>query len=191
VNGKKLVLFLGRLHQKKGLELLIHAFARVADRCPDAHLVLAGNGDRRYMETVTQMVNECGVASRSTITGWLEDDDKLAALADADLFVLPSLGENFGIAVVEAMACGLPVVISDKVGIWQDVAESEAGIIVHCDSDEIASAIERLVGDSKLRTRLGRNGKNLAGAQFTMDRMAERMEIEYQALFVNAQRQDV
>jgi len=186
MDGKSLVLFLGRFHQKKGLELLVGAFARVAKRCPSAHLVLIGSGDRSYVERITQMVGDSGLAHRSTITGQLDEADKLAALADADLFVLPSFGENFGIAVVEAMACGLPVLVSDKVGIWRDVAKSEAGIVTHCDSNEISDAIETLVDDPGLRTTLGRNGRRLVETEFNMDRMAERMEIEYLKLCVSA-----
>ena len=184
--GKRIVLFLGRFHQKKGLELLVGAFARVVSQCPEAHLVLAGSGERSYVEEITKMVDDCGLVHRSTVTGRLEDRDKLAALADADIFALPSLGENFGIAVVEAMACGLPVLISDKVGIWQDVAGSEAGIVTQCDSNAIADAIQNLVDDPGLRTKLGRNGKELVQAQFNMDRVAERMESEYRALCVNS-----
>ena len=180
-----MVLFLGRLHQKKGLELLVGAFARVATKCPSAHLVLIGSGDRSYVERITQMIGDSGVAHRSTITGQLEEADKLAAFADADLFVLPSFGENFGIAVVEAMACGLPVVVSDKVGIWQDVAKAKAGIVTQCDSNEISDAVETLVNDPGLRATLGRNGRRLVETEFNIDRMAERMEIEYRTLCAN------
>lgn len=180
--NKTLILFLGRFHQKKGLELLINAFALVANRCPIAHLVLAGSGDQDYIKHITQSLNDIGLDIRSTITGQLNDDEKLAALADADLFALPSHGENFGLAVVEAMACGLPVLISDKVGIWQDVAKFEAGIVTQCDSSKIADAMEKLVNDPGLRIKLGLNGKKLVEAQFNIDRMAERMEIEYQSL---------
>lgn len=180
--GKTAVLFLGRFHQKKGLELLIEAFSRVATRCANAHLVLAGTGDRDYVGRIVGMLRDNGVFDRTTMTGELSDEEKLAALADADLFVLPSHGENFGISVVEAMACGLPVLISDKVGIWREIAEAEAGIITPCDSDEISDAMEALINDQARRIRLGQHGKRLVEMQFTTDRMAEKMETAYQAL---------
>ncbi len=180
--GKTLILYLGRFHQKKGLELLIDAFSRVASRCANAHLVLAGTGDRQYVERIIQMLRDLGVAGRSTITGQLSDVEKLAALADADLFVLPSHGENFGYSVVEAMACGLPVLISDKVGIWQEVAEAEAGIVTRCHSGQIADAMEKLVNDAGLRVKLGIYGKRLVEMQFSTVQMAERMEVAYQSL---------
>ena len=182
MTGKSLILHLGRLHQKKGLDLLIEAFSRVAGRRNDAHLVLAGSGDSDYVMRIAQMLRDRGVFDRATITGQLDDDEKFAVLRDADVFVLPSYGENFGISVVEAMACGLPVVISDKVGIWREIAEAEAGIVTTCQSEKIADAIERLLDDPGLRMALGRHGKTLVGAQFSVDRMAERMETAYQAL---------
>ena len=179
--GKSLILYLGRLHQKKGLELLVEAFSRVAARRDDAHLVLAGSGDSDYVMRITKMLRDLGVFDRTTITGQLDDDEKLAVLRDADVFVLPSYGENFGISVVEAMACGLPVLISDKVGIWREIAEAEAGIVTTCQSEKIANAIQMLLSDPGLRMALGQRGKMLVGAQFSIDRMAERMETAYQS----------
>ncbi len=186
MDHKAIVLFLGRFHQKKGLELLIDAFVQVANRCPNAHLVLAGSGDYDYMKRIIKMLHNVGITHCSTITGQLDNDAKFAALADADIFTLPSYGENFGLAVVEAMACGLPVLISDKVGIWQDIAKFEAGIVTPCDSNKIADAMVKLVNDHELRIMLGQNGKKLVEAQFTIDQMAEKMEIEYHKLCVNA-----
>ena len=182
LNNKSLVLFLGRFHPKKGLELLIDAFSRVSDRCPDVHLVLAGSGESGYTKQIVQMLSDASLTHRSTVTGSLDNEEKLAVLVDADIFTLTSHGENFGIAIVEAMACGLPVLISDKVGIWRDVAKAEAGIVTQCDSNKIADAIEKLVNDSSQCVTLGRNGKKLVEAQFTIDRMAEKMEFEYKKL---------
>jgi glycosyltransferase involved in cell wall biosynthesis len=179
MSNKVLVLFLGRFHQKKGLELLIYAFAAVSERCPKAHLVLAGSGDLEYVSSLIQIISDLGLTNCSTVTGQLSEDDKLSALADSDLFVLPSHGENFGIAVVEAMASGLPVLISDKVGIWPTVVESDAGIVTVCDAAKIADAIVLIVNNPDLREKLGRNGRILAQRQFSLDRMAEKMEIEY------------
>ena len=180
--GKFLILYLGRLHQKKGIKLLVEAFSRVAGHRDDVHLVLAGSGDSDYVMRITNMLRDLGVSDRATITGQLDEGEKLAVLRDADVFVLPSYGENFGISVVEAMACGLPVLISDKVGIWREIAEAEAGIVTTCQSEKIVDAIERLLNDPGLRMALGQHGKTLVGAQFSIDRMAERMETAYQAL---------
>ncbi len=180
--GKVLILFLSRFHQKKGIELLIDAFARAKSRGTDAHLVLAGSGDSDYVKRVSQKVRDAGLSGCTTITGQLSEEDKFAALADADLFVLPSFGENFGLAVVEAMACGLPVLISDKVGIWPEIAEAEAGMVTPCDPDKISDAIDRLVYEPEWRAILGGRGRKLVHKRFSMDRMAERMERAYQSL---------
>ena len=180
--NKILILFLGRFHQKKGLESLIKAYAMVAKSCPNVHLILAGSGDQDYIKHISMRLNDTDLTSRSTITGQLNEDQKLAVLACADLFVLPSHGENFGLAVVEAMACGMPVLISDKVGIWPEVAEYEAGLVTTSDPSQIAGAMETLVNDAALRMKLGQNGRRLVEERFNIDIMAKKMEAEYQSL---------
>jgi glycosyltransferase involved in cell wall biosynthesis len=180
--GKSLILHLGRIHQKKGLDLLVEAFSRVAARRDDVHLVLAGSGDKGYVMQITKMLHDLDVFDRTTITGQLDEDEKLAILRDADIFVLASYGENFGISVVEAMACGLPVIISDKVGIWSEILEANAGTVTKCQPEEIADAIENLLNDSGLRMAMGQRGKTIACDKFSSDRMSECMETAYQAI---------
>jgi len=114
-----------------------------------------------------------GVAGDIVWTGFLEGREKLAALADADLFVLPSYSENFGLAVVEAMACGVPVVISDHVGIHREVAAAGAGYVVPCDATALADAIARLVKAPESRARLGARGRRVVQERFSMDAMTE------------------
>jgi len=182
--GKTLILFLGRFDQKKGIELLVASFNELALRRTDVHLLLVGGGDSDYINKIMGMLRDRGIAHRSTYTGMVSEQEKIRALTDADIFVLPSHGENFGIAVVEAMACGIPVIISDQVGIWQEVAEAEAGIVTRCDSAEIILAMEELVGNPFRMRRLGENGKKLVAMQFTQGRMAERMEKAFNRLIV-------
>lgn len=180
--GKSLILHLGRIHQKKGLDLLVEAFSRVAARRDDVHLVLAGSGDNGYVKQINKMLRDLDVFDRTTITGQVDEVEKLAILRDADIFVLASHGENFGISVVEAMACGLPVIISDKVGIWSEILEASAGTVTKCQPEEIADAIENLLNDSGLRMAMGQRGKTIACEQFSSDRMSESMETAYQAI---------
>ena len=182
--GKTLILFLGRFDQKKGVELLVESFSELALSRADVHLLLVGGGDGDYINKIMGMLQDRGITHRSTYAGMISEQEKIEALTDADIFVLPSRGENLGIAVVEAMACSIPVIISDQVGIWQEVAEAEAGIVTRCDSAEIISAMEELVGDPFRMRRLGENGKNLAAMQFTQGRMAERMEEAFKRLIV-------
>lgn len=127
--GKRIVLFLGRLHPKKGGDLLIQAFAQLAARDPALHLVMAGpddgSGTSARWEALAQ---HCGVSQRVTFTGMLTGATKWAALRAAEVFALPSHQENFGIAVVEALAMGVPVLISDKVNIWREIVADDAGL---------------------------------------------------------------
>jgi glycosyltransferase involved in cell wall biosynthesis len=182
MDGKSLILHLGRLHQKKGLELLVEAYYQIAKRRDDVHLVLAGSGDADFVMRITKMLQDFGIFHRVTITGQLDEDTKLAVLQDADIFVLSSYGENFGLSVVEAMACGLPVLISDKVGIWKEIVEAGAGIVTTCESNKIADQIEKVLNDPELRLNMGQSGKSLVEAQFSTDRMAEKMETAYHSL---------
>jgi glycosyltransferase involved in cell wall biosynthesis len=111
---RTMILFLSRIHAKKGIDLLLPAFARTRSKHPDAVLVIAGDGDRRVVEELQQQSRDLGLSSGIIWAGFLQGERKRNALADADVFVLPSYSENFGIAVVEAMGAGLPVVVQQN-----------------------------------------------------------------------------
>lgn len=125
--GKRLVLFLGRIQEKKGCDLLIKAFAGVAHHDARAHLVMAGPDPQNWAAALKALAAERGVAERITWTGMLTGELKWAAFQAAEAFCLPSHQENFGIAVAEALACGRPVAISDKVNIWREIEAGGAG----------------------------------------------------------------
>jgi glycosyltransferase involved in cell wall biosynthesis len=171
--GRRLVVFLGRLTAKKGLDTLVPAFARVAAVTPDAHLVLAGPEDGGYGRTVRRLVEAAGLEARTTLTGMLHGRERLELLADTDVWVLPSHTENFAIAAVEAMACGAPVVLSDQVNIHRDVERGGAGLVVPCVAGAVAGAIVRVLGDDALRRRLAAAGPELVRRRFTWERTAE------------------
>lgn len=143
--GKRIVLFLSRLHEKKGLDLLVPAFAGVRRAMPDLHLVVAGPDDGALERTRTA-VRDAGIEADVTFTGMLKGNDKLAAFAAASMFVLPSYSENFGIAVVEAMAAGLPAIITDQVNIHRDIA-GHGAVVVPCRAQPLAQAIADLAAD--------------------------------------------
>lgn len=128
LRGRRLLLFLGRLHPKKGCDLLVEAFARVAQHDPRLHLVLAGPDPVGLRAVLERLALRLGVADRVTCTGMLAGTLKWGALRAAEVFVLPSHQENFGIAVAEALAMGLPVLISSQVNIWPEVVRSGAGL---------------------------------------------------------------
>ena len=177
--GKRIVLFLSRLHEKKGLDILVASFGRIAQRFPDAHLVLAGPDDGMGAQ-VDEWLRKEGAADRATRTGMLEGEDKGAALAAASVFVLPSYSENFGIAVLEAMAAGVPVAISDRVNLWREVERGGAGLVGPCDVDAFTGLLERLLGDPAAARRMGQAGRALAREKFTWPRIATALEALYE-----------
>ncbi len=138
---KRLLLFLGRIHEKKGCDLLIEAFARTAADAPDVQLVMAGPGDEALTRQLQSRAASLGIASRISWTGMLSGDLKWGAFHACEVFCLPSHQENFGIAVAEALACSRPVLISDKVNIWREIAADQAGFV---ESDTLDGTISLL-----------------------------------------------
>ena len=127
--GKRLLLFLSRIHEKKGCDLLIEAFARVAIGDPSLHLVMAGPDQTGWASALKQQAKSQGIAERITWPGMLHGNAKWGAFHAAEAFCLPSHQENFGIVVAEALGCGKPVLISDKVNIWREIEADGAGIV--------------------------------------------------------------
>lgn len=129
LEGKRILLFLGRIHRKKGCDLLVDGFARVCREHPLAQLVFVGPDDEGWGKELRARAAQLGIADRIAWTGMLEGDAKWGAFRAADAFVLPSHSENFGLALVEALACGVPVLISDRVNIWREIADAGAGFV--------------------------------------------------------------
>uniref|UniRef100_E1T8G9 Glycosyl transferase group 1 n=1 Tax=Burkholderia sp. (strain CCGE1003) TaxID=640512 RepID=E1T8G9_BURSG len=127
---KRVVLFLGRVHAKKGCDLLIDAFARVAQRDPALHLVIAGPDETGWVASLRSQAQAAGISHRLSLPGMLQGDLKWGAFHASDVFALPSHQENFGVAVAEALGCGLPALISDKVNVWREIEEDGAGLVV-------------------------------------------------------------
>jgi glycosyltransferase involved in cell wall biosynthesis len=179
IGDKKIILFLGRINFKKGLDLLVQALARVVRRRRDLHLVLVGPDDDGWGARVKEWLAREGIPDCATFTGMLLGEEKLAALRDAQMFVLSSYSENFGLAVIEAMACGLPVVISDRVNIWREVAAAEAGVVVPCEAEPLAAALERLAESPDLAAAMGRRGQALVARRFQWDSIAQALQDLY------------
>jgi glycosyltransferase involved in cell wall biosynthesis len=148
LRGKRLLLFLGRIHPKKGCDLLIRAFAEALDRrgtgaFRNLHLVIAGPDQVAWVPQLRVSANTLGVAARISFTGMLSGNVKLGALRAAEAFVLPSHQENFGIAVVEALACRVPTLISNKVNIWREIERDGAGIVDNDDPEGVMRMLSR------------------------------------------------
>jgi len=144
LHGKRLMLFLGRLHKKKGCDLLIQAFAAMHREglLDDAHqLIMTGPDQSGWQRELERLAGALGVADRVTWTGMLTGELKWGVLHAAEVLVLPSHQENFGLAVAEALACGVPVLISDKVNIWREIRDDDAGLV----AEDTLAGTERLL----------------------------------------------
>lgn len=131
LRGRRYFLFLGRMHEKKGCDLLIEAFARVAPAAPDMDLVMAGPDQMELQSRLAIRAAQLGIAERVYWTGMIGGDLKWGALRACEAFVLPSHQENFGISVVEALAVGRPVLISNQVNIWPEIEADGVGLVDH------------------------------------------------------------
>jgi glycosyltransferase involved in cell wall biosynthesis len=171
---RRFFLFLSRIHSKKGCDLLLEAFARLAPAHPDLDLVIAGPDEEGLRPQLESQAKRLGLEARVHWTGMLEGDLKWGAFHAAEAFVLPSHQENFGIAVVEALACGVPVLISDKVNIWPDIVHDEAGL-VNADTAEgtYRSMAALLAMSVEERLRMVSNGLDCFRARYEMKRTAQ------------------
>ena len=173
-DDQPLVLFMSRIDPKKGLNLLIPALERLATEGLNFHFVLAGTNpqDPDYEKQIQERVKASPLSSRTTITGFVTGELKAALLQDADLFVLPSYYENFGIAVAEAMVAGTPVVISDQVHIWEEVKDAEAGWVSPCEVDSLTQRLREALQDVGEQKRRGANAQDYALKNYSWDAIA-------------------
>lgn len=143
LRNKRLFLFLSRIHEKKGCDLLIEAFAKVIGSNNALHLVMAGPDQTGWQAELQAQAEKLGIAQNITWTGMLSGDLKWGAFQAAEVMVLPSHQENFGIVVAEAMACGVPVLISNKVNIWREVAADGAGVVANDDLNGTTQLLQK------------------------------------------------
>lgn len=129
LKGRKYLLFLSRIHPKKGCDLLVKAFAKFASRYPDTDLVIAGPDQVGIKAQLQAAADNDGIGARIHWPGMIVGDAKWGAFRNAEAFILPSHQENFGIVVAEAMSCGTPVLTTNQVNIWREVAASGGGVI--------------------------------------------------------------
>ncbi|MEI6336669.1 MAG: glycosyltransferase, partial [Methylococcaceae bacterium] len=130
LQDKPFLLFLSRIHPKKGVDLLLEGFAKHHKDQPDLQLVIAGPDQVGMQPELQQLAENLGINDKITWTGMLKGDLKWGAYLNANAFILPSHQENFGIVVAEALSCSLPVLISNKVNIWHEIIEDKAGLVV-------------------------------------------------------------
>lgn len=175
LEGKTYFLFLGRLDVKhKGLDLLIPAFARLVEHETNLHLVLAGadeDGGAAYLRSLIQQYN---LTNSVTLTGLITGQDKVAALQDADAFVLPSRFEGLSVALLEALYFGLPVLVTDQVGLSREIDQVGAGIVTNVNEEAIYKSLCKLA-DTATRGYLRGRGRELILAKYTWDTIARNL----------------
>jgi glycosyltransferase involved in cell wall biosynthesis len=171
-------LFLGRINWKKGLDRLLESVQRV----PAVKLVIAGNDEEELTPKLRAQAEILGIADRVDFRGPVTGAAKEELLRTATALVLPSLSENFGNVVLEAMAAEMPVIVTPEVGLATDVAKAGAGIVASNLPEPLAAAIKNLLSDRDARIAMGKRGRELVMTRFTWDRVAAQMDQHYRAI---------
>jgi len=173
------LLFLSRIDPKKNIESLLRALELVRAKNLNVTLSIAGDGDAKYVAALKGLAGNLAVSQYVNWLGYVEGDEKSHVLANASAFVLPSYSENFGIAVAEALAAGLPCVVSRGVALSDEVEKAGAGIVVGTKPLDIAAGLERLMGDRTGLAAKSTAARTLAVNEFSSGTMGERLEALY------------
>jgi glycosyltransferase involved in cell wall biosynthesis len=156
------VLVLARLHPKKGIDLAIQAFHRVAQHTTDRRLVIAGDGDETYVRELRALAAHGPAAARIDFVGWVQSEQRAQLLRTASVFVLPSVQENFGLSMIEAMAAGAPVIVTNTIDLASQVVGAGAGWVVERSVEGVADALlESITSPAECRSR-GARARRLA-----------------------------
>jgi glycosyltransferase involved in cell wall biosynthesis len=184
VTDRRCLLFLGRIHQKKGIELIIGALGKLIVRYPELLFIVAGTGERSYVDSINQLIHQKGLENHVLFTGMLVDEIKWGAFACAEVFVLPSKQENFAISMAEAMHMALPVIVSEKVNSWPFVKMANCGFVVEEKEieDSLLERLHELLSNSCAAHQLGIQGQRFARENFTWERVAQDMGSIYRQM---------
>jgi glycosyltransferase involved in cell wall biosynthesis len=180
--GRRVILFLSRLSPKKNLEALIDALAHSPGLRESAVLLVAGEGEAGYVERLRARARAAGVADAICWLGHVDGAAKARALRDADLFVLPSFSENFGIAAAEALQAGVPCVLAPGVAVAAAAARAGAAVVVEPEAAALADALERLLQDGEARRRMSARAREFARDTWSTSTMAARLVDLYETV---------
>ena len=179
---RQIVLYLSRLDPRKNVEGLLRAFAAITSQQDDVVLLIAGDGPPAYVESLKTLAQALGLEPYVVWLGHVRGAQKAAALAAAQVFVLPSLSENFGVAAAEAMLSGLPCVLGQGVAIAQKMQEAGAGIVVSPEPDAIARALMELLTDGDRRRAISERAHTFARQDYSLQVMTNRLIKLYERL---------
>ena len=174
LENRLIVLFLGRIQQKKGLDILAQAFGNLVRTRDDVRLVVAGPDEDNTLTEVKTILKSHGALEKAVFPGMLTGEQKLEALSAADIFTLTSYSEGFSVALLEALSAGLPLVITDECN-FPEVGGSRAGFVVRPNDSETANALMSLLDSADLRREMSQNARRLVRSNYTWERIAEKM----------------
>jgi len=177
--GEPTVLFLSRIHYKKGPELLLHAAASLRNEGIRGKVAFAGTGEESYLASLRALATKLNLDENVHFLGQVKGKEKLSLYQSADLFVLPTSQENFGLVLIEALACGTPLITTKGVDIWKDVQQSGAGEIVDQVPAKLAGAISTLLRDETLRRSMAAKARPWVFETFDERRLTARYENLY------------
>lgn len=172
LKGKRWVLYLGRLHPIKGLDLLIESFTRISNKFPDHLLVIAGPDEGGYARKISRQINELNQAKKILLIGPVYGDLKIGLMKQAEAFLLTSYSEGFPMALLEALGCGIPAIITEGCNV-PEVAEKAAGFVVPPSVERVSQALREFLRNDASRKEMGFNGYNLVSSRFTWDKVAQ------------------
>lgn len=179
-DNEKIVLFLGRIHKIKGLDLLVDAFADLLRDIKECKLVIVGPDDG-YLPSLKKQTVDLEIENRVLFTGPLYGQDKLKAYVDTDVFVLPAVYDCFSVTLLESMACGTPIVTTNN-GDKLDWIHNRTGIVVDYEKTQIKNALYKILTDDTLRKSFGEEGKRLVRETYNWDSIVEQITMLYRQL---------
>lgn len=177
-SNEKIILFVGRLHRIKRVDLLIRAFSLLAKDFDSARLLIVGP-DEEYGGALKRLCDNLNVTKKVIFTGFVTEEEKLAAYVASDVCVLPSINDVFGMSLLEACTCGKPVIATDGVGLSSVIQEWKAGLKVKGDEENLKSAMLDIISNVDKAEELGRNGKKMVNDLFSWDAIGKKFEALY------------
>ena len=179
--SSKIILFVSRFHPKKRLDFLLKVLKKI-EGYRNFYAIFAGSGEVDYVQYIEKLIISLGLEDRVILTGFVTGIEKKLLFQGADIFALPTFGENFGMSIVEAMAYGLPIVTTPEAQISSDIIIENAGLVVPGEQDKWVKAMEQLLSSSELREQMGENGTTLFKRKFASDIVNPKLATVYRSI---------